>query len=120
MIASSGRSQLTTMRRTKQSNEQAVRDDSARRFYEAEALRGGWSVRQLDRQVGSQFYERTLLSKNKSAMLRKGAEPQPADLVNPEDEIKRSIRTGVPKPQGRVFRARSGRRADPQTGRLPA
>ncbi len=26
-----------------------VKDDHARQFYEAEALRGGWSVRQLDR-----------------------------------------------------------------------
>lgn len=30
----------------------SVKDDHARRFYEAEALRGGWSVRQLDRQIG--------------------------------------------------------------------
>lgn len=66
----------------------ALKDENARRFYEAEALRSGWSVRQLDRQISSQFYERTLLSKNKSAMLRKGAEPQPGDLVTPEDEIK--------------------------------
>jgi predicted nuclease of restriction endonuclease-like (RecB) superfamily len=42
-------------------------------FYHAEALRGGWSVRQLDRQIASQFYERTALSRNKAAMLRKGA-----------------------------------------------
>jgi predicted nuclease of restriction endonuclease-like (RecB) superfamily len=66
----------------------AVKNDEARRFYEIEALRGGWSVRQLDRQINSQFYERTLLSKNKSAMLRKGAEPQPGDLVSPDEEIK--------------------------------
>lgn len=66
----------------------SVKDDETRRFYEQEALRGGWSVRQLDRQISSQFYERTLLSKNKSAMLRKGAEPQPGDLVSPDDEIK--------------------------------
>src|SRR3546814_15643440 len=36
-----------------------VKDDHARQFYEVEALRGGWSVRQLDRQINSQFYERT-------------------------------------------------------------
>lgn len=66
----------------------AVQDEKARRFYETEALRGGWSVRQLDRQVSSLFYERTLLSKNKSAMLRKGAEPKTEDLVTPEEEIK--------------------------------
>jgi hypothetical protein len=29
-------------------------------FYETEALRGGWSVRQLDRQINSLFYERKL------------------------------------------------------------
>ncbi len=35
----------------------------ARRFYEQEALRGGWTFKQLDRQVQSQFYERMALSK---------------------------------------------------------
>lgn len=45
----------------------SVKDDHARQFYEAEALRGGWSVRQLDRQIGSQFYERTALSKDKAS-----------------------------------------------------
>ena len=66
----------------------AVRDENAHRFYEAEALRGGWSVRQLNRQISSQFYERTLLSKNKAAMLRKGAQPLAEDFVSPEEEIK--------------------------------
>ncbi len=37
----------------------SVKNEQARSFYETEALRGGWSVRQLDRQIGSQFYERT-------------------------------------------------------------
>jgi predicted nuclease of restriction endonuclease-like (RecB) superfamily len=60
----------------------------ARAFYETEALRGGWSVRQLDRQISSQFYERTLLSRNKAAMLEKGAVSKPDDFVSPEDEIK--------------------------------
>lgn len=67
---------------------QSVKDDHARQFYEAEALRGGWSVRQLDRQIGSQFYERTALSKNKAAMLVKGAAPKPEDAVTPDDAIK--------------------------------
>jgi len=64
------------------------KDDHARRFYEAEALRGGWSVRQLDRQIGSQFYERTSLSKDKAAMLVKGAAPRSEDAVRPDDAIK--------------------------------
>ncbi|QTD44090.1 PDDEXK nuclease domain-containing protein [Ottowia testudinis] len=65
-----------------------VKDEHARRFYEAEALRGGWSVRQLDRQIASQFYERTAFSKDKAAMLVKGAAPRPEDAVRPDDAIK--------------------------------
>ena len=65
-----------------------VKDELARNFYETEALRNGWSVRQLDRQISTQFYERTLLSKNKSAMLKKGAKPLPEDNVTAEEEIK--------------------------------
>jgi predicted nuclease of restriction endonuclease-like (RecB) superfamily len=60
----------------------------AREFYEAEALRGGWTVRQLDRQIGSQFYERTLLSRDKAAMLKKGQAAKPEDALTPEKEIK--------------------------------
>ncbi|MGA2253623.1 MAG: PDDEXK nuclease domain-containing protein [Thermoguttaceae bacterium] len=66
----------------------AVQDSEARAFYEAEALRGGWTVRQLDRQISTKFYERTLLSRNKAAMLRKGAAPRPEDAVTPDEEIK--------------------------------
>ncbi len=65
-----------------------VKKSEARIFYGAEALRGGWSVRQLDRQVSTLFYERTLLSENKAAMLKKGTEAKPEDAVTPEEEIK--------------------------------
>lgn len=65
-----------------------VNEEKGREFYEAEALRGGWSVRQLNRQIGSQFYQRTLLSKNKAVMLTKGAEARPEDVITPEEEIK--------------------------------
>lgn len=64
------------------------RSEEARIFYETEALRGGWSVRQLERQINSQFYERTALSKNKAAMLKKGARAKPEDRISPEEEIK--------------------------------
>jgi len=66
----------------------AVKNQNARRFYEAEALRGGWAVRQLDRQINSQFYERTVLSRNKAGMLRKGEKALPEDHVLPEEEIR--------------------------------
>lgn len=68
------------MRRTRSPEERA--------FYETEALRGGWSVRQLSRQMDTQFYTRTLLSKNKRAMLEKGSVATPADTVTPEAAIK--------------------------------
>ncbi len=66
----------------------SVKDVHARHFYETEALRGGWSVRQLDRQIGSQFYERTALSKNKVAMLTKGAIAKPEDVLTPDQAVK--------------------------------
>jgi predicted nuclease of restriction endonuclease-like (RecB) superfamily len=65
-----------------------TRSVEARAFYETEALRGGWSVRQLDRQISTLFYERTALSRNKAAMLTKGTKPKPEDAVSPEEEIK--------------------------------
>jgi hypothetical protein len=43
----------------------SLKSQASRSFYEQEAIRGGWSIRQLDRQIDSQFYERTALSKNK-------------------------------------------------------
>ena len=66
----------------------SVRSESARDFYETEALRGGWSVRQLDRQIGSQFYERTALSKNRAAMLADGQRERPEDIALPGEQIR--------------------------------
>lgn len=66
----------------------SVKNEMARAFYETEALRGGWSVRQLDRQIGSQFYERTALSHNKAAILQKGEASEPGDVIPPEQAIK--------------------------------
>jgi len=65
-----------------------ISSGEARRFYETEALRCGWSVRQLDRQISSQFYERTALSRNKVSMLKKAGKAEPGDLLTPEEEIK--------------------------------
>jgi predicted nuclease of restriction endonuclease-like (RecB) superfamily len=66
----------------------SVKSPEARTFYETEALRLGWSVRQLDRQIGSQFYERIALSQNKAAMLEKAENAEPSDSVTPEEAIK--------------------------------
>lgn len=66
----------------------SVKNPQARAFYETEALRGGWTVAQLNRQIGSQFYERTALSHNKAAMLQKGEASEPGDVLTPEQAIK--------------------------------
>jgi len=66
----------------------SVKNPQARAFYETETLRCGWSVRQLDRQIGSQFYERIALSHNKAAMLKKGELAEPSDILTPEQAIK--------------------------------
>ena len=65
----------------------SVKNAAARAFYEAEALRSGWSVRQLDRQIGSQLFERIALSRNRAAMLEKVEKPEAVDIVTPEEAI---------------------------------
>ncbi len=66
----------------------SVKSSYAREFYEIEAVKGGWSVRQIDRQINSQFYERTALSKDKVAMLKKGRKVDSNDTLLAEEVIK--------------------------------
>lgn len=66
----------------------AVRSAHARAFYESEALRGGWTIRQLDRQIQSQFYERTALSRDKAALLGECDQSHVSDSLTPDEEIK--------------------------------
>ncbi len=65
----------------------SVKKPHARAFYEVEAIRGGWSVRQLGRQVGTQFFERVAASKRPEAMLRRARSPDPRDAVSVRDEL---------------------------------
>lgn len=51
----------------------SIDDDIKRAFYEQEAIAGCWTVKELDRQVSSLYFERMGLSKDKLA-LRKFAE----------------------------------------------
>ena len=60
----------------------SVRNEHARAFYEAGALRGGWPVRRLDRQISSRFYERSALSKNKAAVLKRGGDRGPVPMTS--------------------------------------
>jgi predicted nuclease of restriction endonuclease-like (RecB) superfamily len=64
------------------------RSPEARAFYEEEALRGGWSVRTLDRQMQTLFYERTALARDKAAMLAKHAQARPGEELTPEEAVK--------------------------------
>lgn len=47
----------------------AIDDPWKRAFYENECLKGNWSKRQLQRQIGSLLYERTGLSTDKQAVI---------------------------------------------------
>ena len=62
-------------------DEQAKRD-----FYEGEAQRAGWSIRQLDRQINSMLYERVALSKKKGELLKKAEES--GNRITAEEAIK--------------------------------
>jgi len=54
-----------------------IEDNTKRAFYEVECIRGGWSVRELKCQIGSLYYERSGLSKDKEKL---------AELANAEAE----------------------------------
>ncbi len=56
-------------------------DPWQRAFYENECLRSHWSVRQLQRQIGSLLYERTGLSKNKKAVIERARKQEPRESI---------------------------------------
>lgn len=45
-----------------------IEDEKIREFYTEECVKSGWSVRQLDRQINSFFYERLLSSQDKKSV----------------------------------------------------
>jgi predicted nuclease of restriction endonuclease-like (RecB) superfamily len=66
-----------------------VRNKEARMFYEQEAISNNWSVRELDRQIGSLLYERLLKSKDKAGLISLAQKGQ--EIEKPEDAIKDPI-----------------------------
>jgi len=58
-----------------------IDDPLKRAFYENECLKGNWSVRQLQRQIGSLLFERTGLSKDKAAVIRRAHRQEPPAQV---------------------------------------
>lgn len=63
----------------------SISDPVVRTFYERQAVRGQWSVRELKRQIATLLYERTGLSLDKRAVLEQAQErataTTPADII---------------------------------------
>jgi predicted nuclease of restriction endonuclease-like (RecB) superfamily len=62
----------------------AIDDARKRAFYEIECIRGNWSVRSLKRQIGSLYFERSGLSRDKkklAALVAAGAERAEPNLA---------------------------------------
>lgn len=67
----------------------SISDDSARNFYEKEAINSNWSVRELKRQISTSLFERLLLSNgdtNKEKVLE--LSKQGITFNNPKDMLK--------------------------------
>ena len=56
-----------------------VSDEKARNFYTEEAVKSGWSVRQLERQINTMYYKRILASRDKESVAAEiqTTEPKP-------------------------------------------
>jgi predicted nuclease of restriction endonuclease-like (RecB) superfamily len=63
-----------------------VEQEVARGFYEVEAIREGWGVRELERQIDSMLFERISASKNKDEVLALGKRGQ--EVAVPSDVVK--------------------------------
>lgn len=59
-----------------------VPNANARRYYEKESIRGGWSVREMDRQISTQAYER-LVGKRRKGTSKKGLDRAEAAIRDP-------------------------------------
>ena len=66
-----------------------IESDEERRFYEIEAQKQNWSVRQLQRQYSSSLYERLALSRNKDEVMRLAQEGQ--TISKPDDILKNPL-----------------------------
>ena len=65
-----------------------VESEKARLFYAKEAIQGQWSVRALERQIYSHYYERLLSSRNKSPVRKEGGRNTARLKDDPQDFIK--------------------------------
>lgn len=63
-----------------------IRKSDARKFYEIEAINNNWSVRELQRQIGSLLFERLSVSKDKEGVMALAQQGQ--EIKSPVDAIK--------------------------------
>jgi len=63
-----------------------IDDETKRLFYEVEAIKGNWSVRELKRQIETLLYERVGLSKDKNDLLKSLENKK--EIYNPIEIIK--------------------------------
>lgn len=59
-----------------------IEDDKARKFYIDECLKSNWSVRQLQRQIGTFYYERLLSSQDKVGVANEMGLPEKIEAKN--------------------------------------
>ena len=64
----------------------SVSDDSARGFYEKQAINENWSVRELKRQISSSLFERLALSQDRKGVLKLAEQGQ--IITEPKDIVK--------------------------------
>ncbi len=77
----------------------SIKRKSARQFYELEASKNKWNVRELRRQIDSFLYDRLLKAKDKDEVLHLACKGQ--EINNPQDAIKEPLVLeflGVPEP----------------------
>ena len=63
-----------------------INSKSERQFYEMEAIKNNWSVRELSRQIGSLLYDRLAKSKDKAGLMQLATKGQ--EIEKPADAIK--------------------------------
>ena len=59
-----------------------VENEKTRSFYAEECVKSGWSVRQLERQIGTFYYERLLASQDKEAIEKEIGLPEKVEPKN--------------------------------------
>ena len=65
-----------------------VENEKAREYYINEAVKSNWSVRALERQIGTHYYERLISSKDKSVVELEAKEKTKDMQLTPKDIIK--------------------------------